>query len=143
MLGTNSTNVGNINIIKPISQKVCEQSGATCTFCQYKVPHPLLNQSEWSSEDWDGEKAKAKEQNPFIESDVPIIKAGNPTTDPVGALPFQNLKTQSDKKDKKSPEVSTTPIPILEQGAVGTALKDSISKLDTVPEEQEKQQHTN
>ena len=62
------TNKGNINIIKPIPQKVYEQSGATCTFCLYKAPHPLPNQSEWSSEDWDGEKAKAKEQNPFIES---------------------------------------------------------------------------
>ena len=40
-LGTNSTNVGNINIIKPIPQKVWEQSGATCMLCLYKVPHPF------------------------------------------------------------------------------------------------------
>ena len=106
-------NVGNINIIKPIPQKACEQSGATCIYCLYKVPHPLLNQSEWSSKDWDGEKAKAKEINPFIKSDTPLIKVVNPTTDPVGALPFQNLEIQPDKKDKKAPEVSTTPIPML------------------------------
>ena len=43
--------------------------------------------------------------------------------DLVGALPFQNLRIQHDKKDKKAPEVSTTPIPMLEQGAVGTAPK--------------------
>ena len=106
--------------------------------CRYKVPHPLPNQSEWFSEDWDGEKAKAKEQNPFIESDAPTIKAGYHTTDLVGALPFQNLKIHPDRKGKKALEVSTTPIPVLEQGAVGTAPKDSISKLDTVPGEQDK-----
>ena len=43
---------------------------------------------KWSSEDWDREKAKAKEQNPFIKSDAPIIKVGNPAMDPVGALNF-------------------------------------------------------
>ena len=135
--GTNLMNIGNINVIKPIPQKACEQLGVICMFCRYKVPHPLLNQSEWSSEDWNGEKAKAKEQNPFIKSDVPKIKTGNPTTDLVDALPFQNLKIQPDRKDEKVPEVSTTPIPMLEQGSVGIAPKDSISKLDTVPEEQD------
>ena len=89
MLGTNSMNIGNINIIKPIPQKVCEQSGATCTFCLYKVPHPLPNQSEWSSKDWDGEKAKAKEQNPFIKSDAQIIKAGNPPQTQWVPYPFK------------------------------------------------------
>ena len=48
------------------------------------------------------------------------------------------MKIQPDRKDKKPPEVSITPIPMLEQGAVGTALKNSISKLDTVLEEQDK-----
>ena len=32
-LGTNLTNVSNINIIKPIPQKACDQFGATCSFC--------------------------------------------------------------------------------------------------------------
>ena len=56
----------------------------------------------------------------------------------VGFLPFQSLKIQPDKIDKKAPEVSTTPIPPLEQGVVGTAPKDGISKLDMVPKEQGK-----
>ena len=47
------------------------------------------------------------------------------------------MKIQPDKKDKKAPEVSTTPIPLLEQGAMGTAPKNSISKLDMVPEQQD------
>ena len=53
--------------------------------------------------------------------------------DQVGALPFQKLKIQPDRKDKKALEISTTPIPMLKQGAVGTPPKDSLLKLDTVP----------
>ena len=78
-------------------------------------------------------KAKAREQNPFIKSDDLKIKAGDPTMGLVGALPFQNLKMQPDRKDKKAPEVYTTPILMLEQGAAGTISKDIIPKLDTVP----------
>ena len=102
------------------------------------MPHPLPNQSDWSSEDWEREKAKAKEQSPFFEFDTPKIKAGNPTTDLVGSLSFQSLKIQPDKMDEQALEVSTTPMPPLEQGAVRTAPKDSISKLDMIPKEQDK-----
>ena len=56
----------------------------------------------------------------------------------MGALPFQNLKIQPNKKDEKAPEVSTTPIPMLEKGALGTAPKNSISKFDMVPNEPDK-----
>ena len=102
------------------------------------MPHPSPNQSYWSSEDFDREKAKAKEQNPFFKFHAPKIKAGNPTTDIVGSLPFQSLKIQPDKMDKQALEVLSTLIPPLEQGAVGTAQKGSISKLHTIPKEQDK-----
>ena len=46
---------------------------------------------------------------------------------------------QIDGPDKKALQVWTTPIPPLEQGAVGTAPIDSQTKLDTVPEEEEEQ----
>ena len=84
-----------------------------------------------------GERAKAKEQNPFFEFDTPKIKPGNPSMDFVGSLPFQNLKIQPDKTDKQAPEVSTMPLPPLEQGVVETAPKDSISKIDMIPKEQD------
>ena len=137
-LGTNLINTGNISIIKPIPQKACEQFGATCSFCRQQVPHSLLNQSDWSSKDWDGKKAKAKEQNPFSKSNTFKTKAENSTLDLVGSLPFHGLKIQPDKMDKKAPEVSTTPTPPLEQGAVGTAPKVAQTKLDTVPKEEDK-----
>ena len=33
-----------------------------CSYCKYDTPHPLTTLSDWSSEDWDGKKAKAREQ---------------------------------------------------------------------------------
>ena len=33
-----------------------------CTYCKYDTPHPSTTPSDWSNEDWDGEKAKAMEQ---------------------------------------------------------------------------------
>ena len=66
ILGTNSTNVSNINIIKPIPQKACKQLGATCSFCQQQVPHPSPNQSDWPSEDWDGGKSQSQRTKPLL-----------------------------------------------------------------------------
>ena len=108
-----------------------------CSFCRQQVSHPLPNHSDWSSKDWDGKKAKAKEQNPFFKSDTLKTKAENSTSDLVDSLPFQGLQIQPDKMDKKALEVSTTPIPPLEQGALGTAPKDGQTELDTVPKEED------
>ena len=63
----------------------------------------------------------------------------NLTLDPVDSIPFKDLMIQTDGLDKKAPEVSTTSIPQLEQGAVQTASKDGQTKLDTVPKEKEEQ----
>ena len=38
-----------------------------CTYCKYNAPHPPNTQSDWSSEDWDGNKAKAREQCPLLD----------------------------------------------------------------------------
>ena len=60
--------------------------------------------------------------------------------DPVDSIPIKDLMIQTDGLDKKAPEVSTTPIPPLEQGAVGTAPKDGQIKLGTIPKEEEEDQ---
>ena len=38
-----------------------------CTYCKYDAPHPPTTPSDWSSEDWDGNKAKAREQHPLLD----------------------------------------------------------------------------
>ena len=37
-----------------------------CTYCKYDAPHPSATPSDWSGKDWDGEKAKAREQCPLL-----------------------------------------------------------------------------
>ena len=127
------------SIIKCIPQKAHQGFGATCSFCRQQVPHPLLNQSNWSSEDWDRDKAKAREQNSIVKFNMPWPKMNSPTLDPVDSMPFDKLMIQTDGLDKKAMEVSITLIPLPEQGTVGTAITDGQTKLDIVPEEEEEQ----
>ena len=63
----------------------------------------------------------------------------NPTLDPVDSIPFDKLTIQTDRLDKKAPEVSTTLIPLPEQGVVGTAITNGQTKLDVVPKEEEEE----
>ena len=65
---------------------VCECFGATCSFCRQQVPHPLPDQSDWSIEDWDGDKAKAREQNPIVKFDIPRPKPDKSTLNLVDSL---------------------------------------------------------
>ena len=132
MLGTDLTDANKIEIIKCTPQKACEWYEATCSFCRQQVPHASPDQSDWSSEDWDWNKAKAKEQKPIIKFDILWPKLTNPNLDPVNSIPFKDLMIQIDSMDKKAQVVLPTPIPQPEQGAVGTAPKDGQTKLDTV-----------
>ena len=86
-----------------------------------------------------GDKAKAREQNSIVKFNIPWPNMNNPTLDPVDCIPFDKLMIQTDGPDKKALEVSTTPIPLPEQAAVGTAIIDGQTKLDVVPEEEEEQ----
>ena len=56
-----------IIIIQVVPKRACECSVDTCTYCMYKAPHLSPIPSDWSSEDWDGEKAKVREQRSLID----------------------------------------------------------------------------
>ena len=99
----------------------------------------MPNQSDWSSEDWDGKKAKAREQNSFIRFDTPRPTTDNPTNDSVDSIPFHGLMIWTDRLDKKALEISTSLNLPSEQGAEGIAQKESQPKLDPIAEEEEKQ----
>ena len=38
-----------------------------CTYCKYDAPHPSTTPSNWSSEDWDSKKVKAREKCPLLD----------------------------------------------------------------------------
>ena len=62
-----------INIIQPVSKRACDHSVNTCTYCKYETPHTSPPPSDWSSEDWDGKKAKRREQRSLIDLDFPKL----------------------------------------------------------------------
>ena len=56
-----------IDIIKSIPKQLCMRIQEECTYCKYNALHPSETLSDWSSEDWDGNKAKAREQCPLLD----------------------------------------------------------------------------
>ena len=137
---TSPAETNKIQIIKPIPQEASEQFGPTCSFCRQQALHPLPNQSDWSSKDWDGERAKAREQKSFTRFDTPRPTMENPTLDLVNSIPFHGLTICTDGPDKKAPEVPTATLnPPQAQEAGETTPKEGQQKLDPIAEEEEKQ----
>ena len=76
---------------------------------QVQSPHPSPIPSDWSSKDWDGEKAKAREQRSLIDFDPPKPVLRQMTDSEIlNDLPIQNLTIQEDEKEEKSPEITDT-----------------------------------
>ena len=100
-LGSDPTEVNKISIIKPIPQKACERFGLSCSFCKQQAPHTLPPHSDWSSKDWDREKARARKHNSFGRFVPPRPMMDSPTHDSVDLIPFQGLMIQTDGLDKK------------------------------------------
>ena len=75
---------------------------------------------DWSSVDWDGEKAKVREQRPLIDLDFPKPDPRHMTDSEIlNELLIQNLNIQEDgKEEEKSPEITDTLVPPPEAAAV-------------------------
>ena len=50
------------DIKAPILTKPCDRFGLSCSYCEQGAPHPSPQESDWSNEDWNNTKAKAREQ---------------------------------------------------------------------------------
>ena len=64
---SDSSDMNKLNIIQPTPERLCTRTLKDCTYCMYNAPHPSPAPSDWSSEDWDGDKAKAREQGSLID----------------------------------------------------------------------------
>ena len=62
-----STDFNKIDIIQPTPKRLCAGTPKECMYCKFDIPHPSITLSDWSSKDWDGRKAKAKEQMPLFD----------------------------------------------------------------------------
>ena len=56
-----------IDIIKPTPKQLCMRTHGECMYCQFDAPHPSATLLDWSIEDWDGNKPKAREQCPLLD----------------------------------------------------------------------------
>ena len=110
-----------IDVIQPVPKRVCKCFGPTCSYCKHEAPQPSPVHSNWSSEDWDSDKAKAKEQRSLIHfeplkpySDKELI---DQLTDMrkvilVDDIPFQNLTIGQDKQEEEPLETTNTVVPL-------------------------------
>ena len=60
------TDFNKIDIVKPTPKRLCTGTPKGCMYCKFDAPHPCVTLSDWSSEDWDGNMAKAREQRPLL-----------------------------------------------------------------------------
>ena len=63
---SDSSNWNKLDMIQLTPKRFCNRSPKDCTYCAYSAPHPSPAPSDWSSEDWNGDKAKVREQRSLI-----------------------------------------------------------------------------
>ena len=80
-LDTKPNDMNKLDIVQPSLKRACKCSDGSCTYCKYEAPYPSPEPSDWSSEDWDGEKAKAREQKSLIDFTSPKQDTNQQMTD--------------------------------------------------------------
>ena len=130
----NPTDMNKIDLVQPIPKRTCECFGATYSYCKHEAPYPSPIQLDWSSKDWDGEKAKAREQKSVIDFDPPKLGSNKQTMDLEGAadLPIQNLSMHKDKIEEELPEVIGALVPLPE--ALATTPVTEVIKQENITE---------
>ena len=68
-----------------------------CTYCKFDVPHPSVTPSDWSSEDWDGDEPKGREQCPLLNFKVIEMQLQNMLQDRPQDIP-QNMAHNTDNQ---------------------------------------------
>ena len=66
-----------------------------CTYCKFDALHPSITPSDWASEDWDGDKAKAREQCPLLNLKVIEMQLQKTLQDRAQDIP-QNMTCNTD-----------------------------------------------
>ena len=61
------TDYNKTDILQPTPKRLYTRTSNRCMYCKIDAPHPSVTPSDWSSEDWDGKKAKAREQRPLLD----------------------------------------------------------------------------
>ena len=62
-MDTKVSDLNKVNIVAPTLGKACNGFSSSCSYCKQDAPHPMPQNSDWLSKDWDGIKAKIREQS--------------------------------------------------------------------------------
>ena len=111
-MGAKTMDMNKIDIIKPTPRKACKCYGPTCSYCRQNAPYLSPIHSDWSSEDWDGDKAKGKEQKSLNDIETPKQKMDMEKVTDMDEVPFHKLKLgQDEKREGKPLEVTESLVP--------------------------------
>ena len=102
-MNTETMDMNKIDIIKPTPRKACECFGLTFSYCRQDAPHPSPVHSDWSSKDWDGDRAKAKEQKSLIDFNALKQKMDMEQITDIDEVPFHKLNLGQDEQKEKEP----------------------------------------
>ena len=123
------TDMKKIDIIQPTQKKACECFGPTCSYCRQDAMHPSPIHSDWSSKDWDGNKAKAREQKSLIDFKTPKQKMDMKKITDRDEVPFYKLNLRHNVQKEGEPlEVTESLVPLP---------SDSAKAEDTAKDEEE------
>ena len=101
------SDLNKINVVAPTPRKMCNSFGLSCLYCKQGALHPLPQDLDWSSEDWDGDKAKKREQSKsLIDFSDPKPKVEMEQTMDIDEVPFS--KPQIGQDDQKEEPLEVT-----------------------------------
>ena len=115
----------------PVSTKACDRFGLLCSYCKQGALRPSPQESDCSSEDCDGTKAKAKEEtNSLINYNAPKPQTNIDQKTNVKEIAFDKLQIgQSDPKEKPVEVTDSLIPPPLTEMLEDTAGKNDSDKL--------------
>ena len=113
-----------------------------CTYCKYDAPHPSATPSDWSSEDWDGKKAKAREQHPFLDFNLLEKQLQKTLQDRALDVP-QDLLHDSIKDRQETDLTKGLRDLTLKKDADAQNLTDTLAPLPDVSEKKDKDEVSN
>ena len=107
---TKVSELDRLDIKAPVLKKACDSFGLSCSYCEQGVLYPLPQESDCSSKDWDGTKAKVREKNnSLIDFNDPKPQTNMEQTMDIDEVAFSKLQIrQSDPKEEPL-EVITNP----------------------------------
>ena len=111
-MDTKVSDLNNINMVTPTLRKACDSFSLSCTYCKQGALHPLPQNLDWSSNDWDGVKAKNREQGKsLIDLSDPKPKMDKEQTTDVDEVPFSKLQIGQDNQKAEPLEVMESLVP--------------------------------